>query len=404
MKHYWKAGTAAAIAATLLVTLMPASLGVPAWARRTGMPCVSCHFGGTHRLTKMGNDFLLRGHRTKDDEGITDGGKDLNLLKYMSFASKVRFTANNSKPEATGFEVESFSIYLGGPLSGNFSFFVEQYLHERGKTASSTGGETDTAVRTKLADAYLSWSSAPQGDSFTYVRAGQIYPYAIYALSSGGRLSINRPTVINEGQGAGNLFTPRDRAYGVSAGYVNDPRGYRVEAGIVNSGGTNKRANLEEQNAFKDTFLTVEKEFDANGSALGLYAYNGRFKINASGSTPAWEDRFYRLGVFGRYQTEALALSGAFLNGTNQVLAGGHRSPEGYFMELGYSFQPTLTAYGRYDHQYNDLGPTSRRTDVTLGVSQRLSDVGRVVLEIVGTTVGGSPYKRQIQGEMSWLF
>lgn len=397
---------AASVAAVTLFSLgaITQSSAVPAWGRKTGMPCESCHFGGTNRLTKTGLDFLVRGHRMKDDEGITDGGKDLNLLDYLSFASKVRFTANNTTPSATGFDVESFSIYMAGPLSGNFSFFVEQYLHERGKDASSTGGQLDTATRSKLADAYLFWNSAPQGDRFTFARAGQIYPYSILALSSGARMSINRPSVINEDLGGGNLYTPRDRAYGVSAGYVSDTRGYRVEAGVVNSAGTNKRPNLSEQNAFKDVFLAVEKEFDENGSALGLYAYNGRYLINASGATPAWEDRFNRFGVFGRYQTESLALSGAYLEGANQVLAGGNRNPEGYFLEVGYNFQPTLTGFGRFDHKYDDLGASSRRTDITVGVSQRLSDVGRVVLQFTSTKKGTSTYQRQVQGELNWLF
>jgi hypothetical protein len=109
---------ASIVAGVALVCLFSAGAqAVPAFARKTGMPCVSCHFGGTNRLTKTGLDFLVRGHRMKDDEGIKDGGKDLNLMHYLSFASKVRFTANNAAPY-NSFDVESLSIYSGGPLSG----------------------------------------------------------------------------------------------------------------------------------------------------------------------------------------------------------------------------------------------------------------------------------------------
>ncbi len=383
------------------VAAASSALAVPAFGRKTGLDCTSCHFGGSNRLTRMGLDFLVRGHRMKDDQGIAKGDKSLNVLDYMSFSSKVRYTANNSSPY-TAFDVESFSIYTGGPLSGGFSYFVEYYLHERGKAASSTGGQVDTATRSKLADAYLQWNSAPQGDAYYYVRAGQIYPYAVYVNGSGGRLSISRPTVIDGDLGGGNLYTPRDRAYGLSAGYANG-NGYRMEAGIVNSGGTNKRANLAEQNTFKDLFLTVEKDLTSE-LTFGLYGYNGRINIPAAGSIPQWEDRFTRYGVFSRYETESLALSAAYFGGQNQVYGGGHRNPDGYYLEAGYNVQPTLTGFARYDHVYNDLGASSRRTDVTFGVSQRLTDVGRLVLQFSTTTVPGSPYKRQLQAELNWLF
>lgn len=388
-------------AAIFLVGLAQTSKAVPAWGRKTGMPCVACHFGGSNRLTQTGVEFLLRGHRTKDDSGIQEGGKDLNLLHYMSFASKVRFTANNTAPAKTGFDVESLSIYAGGPLMDRFSFFFEMYLHERGKTTSSTGGTVDTATRTKLADAYLAWHSAPDTDRFTFVRAGQVYPYQILTYSSGARATISRPSIINDDQGGGNAYTPRDRAYGLTAGYADLAHGLSLELGLVNSGGTNKMANLEEQNAFKDVFFTADKALDSNGSAVGLYLYNGRIAISG---TPAWEDRFTRYGILSRYQTADLAISGAYIAGTDQLQAGGHRNPNGYFLEVAGNLQPTLTVFARYDHQYNDLGATSRRTGVVVGVSQRVSGVGRLALELSGTSSGPATYRRQVQAELNWLF
>ncbi len=101
-----------------------------------------------------------------------------------------------------------------GPTDKNFSYFFEYYMHERAGDGAGAGS------RSKLADAYLFYNSDAAADTFYWVRAGQIYPYLIYYYGSGGRLSVSRNEAINRRPGGGNDYTPRDRAYGVSAGYV----------------------------------------------------------------------------------------------------------------------------------------------------------------------------------------
>lgn len=407
MKAYcWRTGLLALLLAVPLFTATAAQ-AVPAFARKTGLECNSCHFGGTNRLTQLGRDFLLRGHRLKSDEGIKKSSeKGIVLSDYMSLAAKFRYTANNGEP-STAFDQESFSIYTGGPLMGKFSYFVEYYFHERGGFTNATGTSTSTTdYRSKLADAYLHYNTNPQGEQYLWARAGQIYPYAIYNASSGGRTTISRPFVINNNAGGGNLYTPRDRAYGVSLGYVLTTN-FRVEAGVVNSGGTNARPNFEENNNFKDAFLTVEKDFDEYGSGIGVYGYTGKFLVPAVTGPPAvpqWEDSFSRVGVLGQFVREDFEVSGAYFSGQHKVLAGGHRRPDGYYLEGAYNFRHNLTGFARYDHVYNDLGPNGRTTGATFGISYRLSDVGRAILEFTGTNPGTSGYRRQAQIEINWLF
>jgi hypothetical protein len=433
MKAVSRLWGALAVIGVLLAALSPAQ-AVPAWTRKTGLDCTSCHMGGSNRLTRLGYQFLMRGHRLKTDEGINkENMKTLNYLDYASFASKWRYTANNSDV-STGIDVEAFSLYTGGPLSGKFSYFVEYYFHERGGFSNPAGSATSTTTnRSKLADAYIQYSTNPQGEAYWYGRAGQFYPYTIYMASSGGRLSINRPLAINANLGGGNLYTPRDRAYGLSVGYVNDEKGYSVEAAVVNSAGTNARPNLEEKNNFKDAYLTVEKSFDEHGSALSLYAYTGRFLVPSGTAGLSggrvyinnWEDRFNRLGVLASFVRPNWLISGGYFFGENQLPApsnlgsgtppvaspptgytGGKRNPSGYYFEGGYNLSDSLTGYARYDHIYNDLVPiaASRSNGFTFGLSQRTGDVGRIVLEFSGYKSGSSAYSRQMQVEFNWLF
>jgi len=198
-----------------------------------------------------------------DEEGI--GSEGYNLANYTSWASKVRFVADKDADPSTKFDVESLSIYSGGPIDKNFSYFFEYYMHERAGDAAGAGS------RSKLADAYLFYNSDAAADTFYWVRAGQIYPYLIYYYGSGGRLSISRNEANNCRPGGGNDYTPRDRAYGVSAGYVYEGK-LLGEVGIVNSAGGNANPNIAETNNFKDVYATLEYVLETAEPASGCTA------------------------------------------------------------------------------------------------------------------------------------
>ncbi len=405
-------GVIATAVGSLFVAAVP-SQAVPAWTRATGAPCTTCHFGGTNRLTKMGEDFLIRGHRMSGAEGAWAKPDEIKWSHYLSLSSKVRFSARTDAEPSTAFDVESLSIYTGGPLTKQFSYFVEHYLHERGQAAGNTGGQVGTATRSKLADAFLHYNSASGSPTYLYARAGQLYPNLIYTASSGGRVSIGRPLAINANVGGGNLYTPRDRSYGATVGYVSNEN-LKFEAGVVNSGGTNARNNLEEVNNFKDLFVTAEKEFDNFGSGIGVYAYTGRFRALPT-ATPVVEDSFTRYGVLAQFVRSQFEISGAWFTGSNDDPGLGgtdRRHPNLYYVEGAYNLNPELTAYARYDNQDNDLSAgTSRVTGGALGISQRLSSVGRLVAEYgyssaksISTSGTAKSLDRVGTVEVNWLF
>lgn len=384
----------AAPAAMVVMSPKPAD-AVPAYTRKYGMDCTVCHFSGTNRLTKIGKEFLWRGQRFKDAAGI--GDDKVNIGDYMSFASKVRFEYDKDAKPKSKFDVEALSIYSGGPLYDNFSYFFEIYLHERGKEAKSDGsGTTDTAVREKLAEAYLFYNSNPGEDAYSFLRAGQYTPRIIHQASTGGRVTLSRPLILNDADGSGNLFTPRDRFYGITGGSVSKD-GLRFEVGVTNGGGGNKMPNQPENNDMKDWFGSIEKDLDEFGSYLGFFGYSGAYPVSST-----FEDKFQRYGFMGAFERENFEVSGGYFMGRNKVSTGGNRNPKGYFLEAATQAGQGGTFYGRIDRTDFDLGTI--KDGFAIGYSQRLSKVGRAALEFTRTKATGKSAVQGFMFELNWLF
>lgn len=398
MKSTSRRLTFATLAFGLLLSLLPAqSHAIPAWARKYKMDCTNCHFGSTNRLTKFGKDFQMRGFRTADEEVASDLGQ-INVSDYMSFAGKVRYTASKEENPSTKFDVEALSLYFGGPLYRGFGLFFEFYLHERGKESTTTGGQLDTTTRSKMAEAYLQYTSTQDPDKYWFARAGSFTPRIIHTASTGGRVSVSRPLTWNNNVGGGNLFTPRDRFYGVTAGY-RAKGGVTAEVGLTNGGGTNARPNLEEQDNMKDVFGSLEYEFDPWGSQLGIFAYKGAFSV--TGNTP-FKDDFTSMALIGSFVRDNFELSGAYGWGRNTLAAGGHRNPKSFYLEGAMILNPNVTLFARYDSFDPDLA--AKTTGGAFGLSYRLNHIGRVVFEGTSYKQAGQKTKNGLMIELNWMF
>lgn len=381
-----------------IVVAVPATTqAIPAWARKYKMDCASCHFGGSNKLTYTGVKFQRRGYVMPSDEPQKDID-EINLANYMSMAGKVRFEAEADADPATKFDVEALSLYSGGPMYDKFSYFFEIYLHERGKDTSSTGGQIDTATRSKLAEAYAQYTSNPMGDEYYFARAGSYTPRLLYSASTGGRLSVNRPLIWNDNVGGGNLYTPRDRFYGATIGYSGG-KGLFAEAGLTNGGGGNARPNQPEFNTAKDLFGSIGYTVDDNGSSIGLYGYKGFYPITAP---TAYTDEFSRVAVMAELMRDNFVLSGAYSWGTNKNANGTSRKPKGFYLEAGANLSPRDTLFARYDSFDYDLA--AKKTGVTVGWSKRMSNIGRFVTEFSSYKAVGGATQRKLTFELNWMF
>lgn len=223
---------------------------VPAWARKTGLPCLSCHVGGSSRLNELGRDFQMRGHRLKID-APAQPLRWMDFPGYVSLSTKLRHADRTDRPAYSHFQTGS--VFAGGPLTRHLGFFGEYIAYDR---LPGTG-----KAMSGLQDAYVQYVSAPTADRFRYLRVGNLHPYALYATGTGGRFPLTRARALTAKLG-GLIPEWNRRAFGVSGGYVG-PSEVRLEAGI-------QRGAEETFLRRPDLFFTAEKNLDAHGSGIGI--------------------------------------------------------------------------------------------------------------------------------------
>src|SRR3970282_695052 len=121
-----------------------------------------------------------------------------------SIAQKSRYnwgeteTGGVKSAKVNSFEQHALSLYMGGPLQKDFSYFAELYWHENSGKTSGTG-DLDDYARSKPADAYLQYLNRQSEESYTSIRFGQFSPYLLHLHGVGARLSQDRPFVIHSG-------------------------------------------------------------------------------------------------------------------------------------------------------------------------------------------------------------
>src|SRR5262249_4431802 len=95
---------------------------VPAWSRRYGVACGTCHAFPSLQLTATGLDFFRRGHRMAGD--TTD--KDITHL--LSAHGEWDYEVKNG--ESNPFESPEFHLHAGGAFSQYFSAYVDAGINE----------------------------------------------------------------------------------------------------------------------------------------------------------------------------------------------------------------------------------------------------------------------------------
>jgi len=335
-----------------------AAFAVPMWARKTGMPCSSCHVGGSSRLTAFGHDFQIRGHRTKFEE------KFLNwktLEDYVTVSAKLRYSGDaTSKTNAQSpLNMQDSSLYTGGALSRAWSYYAEYNLYTR------NGAPSDT----RFADAYLQYTGGAGADHFWYMRTGRLYPFTIYAADAGGRPSISRPRLVSDNL-AGFIPALEDRMFGVSSG-ISDSRGGRVEVAVTNGSSDGEPSGMASQ---PGGYLTLEKDFDLYGSGVGAYFESGH--VSDGGES------FTQTGLLGRFVQDRFSLTGGFgVAAARDMKTGEMQRPTAFYLEGTRDFLVETTGFLRYDNLQNHTGSAPRTQGYALGITQRIPKRGKIALE-----------------------
>jgi len=345
---------------------------ITAWARKYKQDCSVCHTGPMYKLTPMGAEFLRRGHRMSDDEPT------LNIAELISINTKLRVHDSNAAGHPSTFEVHAFSLYTGGAIAKNWSYFTEFYLYEN--TGRTTAAINSDLGRGKLADAYLMFNSAPERAVHTTVKLGQISPTQMLIYwNVGPRFTETRPYIVNNSTVAPNTYRPFIRNFGMEV--AQTITNFHAAAGILNGTGTSV-TNSTDNNESKDFYGTADYVLDSQGSAVGVYAYRGQGLITpATGA--AWENPFHRIGAFAQFARGPINLTAAMTRGREQITSAGLKTDNrGGLFEADVVVNDKLGLFARYDYfdANRDVSDDEAKGPVA-GATYRFFDPGRIVFE-----------------------
>lgn len=344
---------------------------IKAWATKYNVDCSTCHSVGQSMLNPLGQEFLRRGHRMASDEVAK------NWNELFSINTKLRVHDSNAVGRNSTFEVHAFSIYTGGMLSSHFSYFTEMYLYEN---TGKTSGPADSAYHSKLADAYLMYTSHPGSSTYTTVRVGQLSSSQMLLFwGVGPRYTETRNYLVNNSAVSPNTYKPFMRNFGAEvAQTVNN---LHAAVAVLNGTGASFTNSID-NNESKDIYGTVDYSLGSQGSAIGIYGYKGRGLVTPT-SGSSWENEFSRVGLFGRWVNGPLSVTSAVTKGTEQLDAKNSRANNlGLLLETDYELTDKVAVFGRYDYFDPDqLRLNDQLSGPMFGVNYRLFDTGRLTFE-----------------------
>lgn len=273
----------AAFAGLLASTMLAGTLdAIPAFARRYGLPCGSCH-DPVPRLTAFGEAFMANGYSLTpggDTIGTTSNGDDLLQISQV-LPLALRFDAYARYVTGPGARSDLQTPYVvkllsGGPIARNISYYIYVLLAEEGHVGP-------------LEDANVTFHSV-FGAPVT-LTAGQfqvIDPIWKREL----RLTREDYAILSHRPGASAANLTYDR--GVLATFA--PTATTTFFGeLVNGNGIGEAPDGEfDGDAAKSGFLAVTQEL--GNLRLSLLGYTGRQQLIPTGQSAVVTNRTRMLG------------------------------------------------------------------------------------------------------------
>jgi hypothetical protein len=165
MKRFWVFGLALVMGGGALVLLPASASAIPAFARRYGMACSSCHVAWPV-LNEFGEDFRMSGYRRYAGQALAPTTPDIELLQGaltipaippVAFRADFGFDFQQVRREAldgssatrrgSSFDLNELELLAGTPLGTHLSFFLQYDLFEteiERPTGPGEANETDT--------------------------------------------------------------------------------------------------------------------------------------------------------------------------------------------------------------------------------------------------------------------
>ena len=359
---------------TLLTAVQPA-FGIPAFARKFGLPCSACHeawpmlnsFGQTFKDNgyQLGNDrdapiyqepgyWPIMFRTTPQWHRESNNRRAVDVVPGNASSGLVESTVTTS-----GFDLGGVNAITAGTLYKNISFFVQPFIGNSSISLSQAWARLDN-----LAGSH--WLNLKMGK---FELDNPISQERSLLLSNTGGLYYN---YFFTPPGDHNFFS------GIGADQLgvellghsdNDYTRYSVAVVSSNNGGTGLPTNQT-----YDVYLNFSQAFEVprlGKQQLGGYGYLGQsptfFQTNGGNPIPGTgtgNRSFYRAGVYGHWYVDKFDFYTFFMHGRDNVFLGnavsanqpallpiGAAGPSwnGGFVEGHYNPNPKLIFIGRYE-------------------------------------------------------
>lgn len=389
MRKYRWAAVLTCVAAVLAMSAQ-AVLAIPAFARKEGLKCQSCHFRMPD-LNPFGRAYAQRGFRVAVESGAkkketkpaatapAKGKKPLGtpttkLPNYVDIEGRLVTSPGGSIDDT--FTISRIGLLLGGALSGQWSAFVDPNF--------SAERNSDTN------QAYVQYVTK-MGPMVGSIRFGQMLPYAILLNQGRSGASIQPPDSLTLATQDGS---PTTLLRGIEVGLSRQNDWYAY-AGAARLHFNDELDDAPWPGHHTNFYASYEKILDSKGDSVALYGLSGRvtdpystYIYNYYDYLYDYKDAdFHKIGLFANiYQGRTKGVLG-YVNGKMDSSVVGPIRTSGWFLQAETLLSDRWAVFGRYDHFRGDWNDpeygrdTFRFSDSTIGASYWLSTQTSLTLE-----------------------
>src|SRR5579859_2560252 len=380
---------------------------IPAFARKYGMPCSSCHEAWP-KLSPFGQMFKDNGYQLMNDRDAPIyqqpaywpvtfrmttfwHRENTNRLQVDDPTSTTggQIEANYT---AHGFDYSGLDFHTGGTVAKNISF----YLLPSSDPLGNFHFETVMVRLDNLAGS--SWINVKLGK---FELDNLLSEKRILTISSHGGfyLYFNDPPA-TENPGFFTTGIGNNQIGAEWMGHSKDDR-TRLSAAVLSS--TDGNPTLPTSRGY-DTFLAGSQAFEVGGlgvQRVGAFAYFGQaptyYQLNEGGApvpgTGIGNKGYYRLGLIGMWYFKKLDFTTMYFHGSdsaylgtntaaNQALPTGARNPtwNGALIETHYTYSPQIILINRYEaiRMTQQALPVVAGVGFVPGVSVPSTDFGNI--------------------------
>ncbi|HEU5457960.1 MAG TPA: hypothetical protein VFU68_05030 [Terracidiphilus sp.] len=396
----WTSARTIVLLAFVTVILLPApARAIPAFARKYGVRCYTCHTIPP-ALNKTGYMFKRLGYRMPPDD--MDGSKpapkvsaldkDIKFSLTNSFALLLQtsVTGDNNivdngdgtktETSSSSFNLDEAALFIAGTIPDTgFSYFGHYELYQDGGSGLEqgfgvyTGGRANNSFFVKGGQIHLQ-----EGEGTRAAMFYNLFPEPAYTLTNTDPLGVSldqAPVGVDFGYTWASKYF--EKIFAVSA---------KVTNGLDASGSPILQDSTTND---KDVWVDADYWFGPDGGVTGIFYRGKKDQVQNAGAENEFTFRpsFYRVGFMGNYYFfDKLDVLGGYIHShddwqwdpagpMSDYTADTYRGEVDYYPRTGTAFM------ARIDRQTQKIAPQPSMATIGwgLGVEQALTERGNVV-------------------------